>query len=162
MVPFSNQTCSIQITSSLSKTLLIMMCLRVRAFCTILWHSVQSSTLIQDGDKSVPPPLRNDYYPNGLPWLTKDVGKANELYRIACELIFLCQSRDILWSCENPGRSFMWQTKSFVELSTTSTTSINCTSLVTTNTNASLGDRKLMGRGPHPKRQPIHGLLPGP
>ena len=52
--------------------------------------------LIQDGDKSVPPPLRNDYYPNGLRWLTKDqqerVGKANELYRITCELILLCQS----------------------------------------------------------------------
>ena len=76
--------------------------------------------LIQDGDKPMPPPLRNDVYPNGLPWLTKEqqerVGKANELYRITCELILLCQSRNILWSCENPGRSFMWQTKPFVEL----------------------------------------------
>ena len=25
--------------------------------------------LIQDGDKPMPPPLRNDFYPNGLPWL---------------------------------------------------------------------------------------------
>ena len=76
--------------------------------------------LIQDRDKPMPPPLRNDFYPNGLPWLTKEqherVGKANELYRITCELIVLCQSRGILWSCENPGRSFMWQTKPFVKL----------------------------------------------
>ena len=77
--------------------------------------------LIQDRDKPMPPPpLRNDFYPNGLPLLTKEqqerVGKANELYRITCELILLCQSRSILWSCENPGRSFMWQTKPFVEL----------------------------------------------
>ena len=76
--------------------------------------------LIQDGDKPMPPPLRNDFYPNGLPWQTKEqqerVDKANELYRITCELILLCQSRGILWSCENPGRSFMWQTKPFVEL----------------------------------------------
>ena len=76
--------------------------------------------LIQDPDKPMPPPLRNDFYPNGLPWLTKEqqerVDKANELYRITCELILLCQSRGILWSCENPGRSFMWQTKPFVDL----------------------------------------------
>ena len=76
--------------------------------------------LIQDPDKPMPPPLRNDFYPNGLPWLTKEqqerVDKANELYRITCELILLCQTRGILWSCENPGRSFMWQTKPFVEL----------------------------------------------
>ena len=76
--------------------------------------------LIQDGDKPMSPPLRNDFYPNGLPWLTKEpqerVNKANELYRITCELILLCQQRHILWSCENPGRSFMWQTTHFVAL----------------------------------------------
>ena len=76
--------------------------------------------LIQDGEKNIcrrPLNLRNDQHPNGLPWLTKDqqeqVNKANELYRITCELITLCQRHQLLWSCENPGRSFMWQTTSF-------------------------------------------------
>ena len=79
--------------------------------------------LIQDGEKYMPPPLRNDQRPNGLPWLTKDqqerVNKANELYRITCELITLCQTHQLLWSCENPGRSFMWQTTSFQRLFST-------------------------------------------
>ena len=80
--------------------------------------------LIQDGEKYMPPPLRNDQHPNGLPWLTKDqqerVNKANELYRITtCELITLCQTHQLLWSCENPGRSFMWQTTSFQRLFST-------------------------------------------
>ena len=73
--------------------------------------------LIQYSDGSMPPPLRNDDYPNGLPWLTEDqqerVNKANQLYHIACELIVLCQENSILWSCENPGRSFMWQIPRF-------------------------------------------------
>ena len=72
---------------------------------------------IQDGVKYMPPPLRNDQHPNGLPWLTKGqqerVNKANELYRITCELITLCQTHQLLWSCENPGGSFMWQATSF-------------------------------------------------
>ena len=67
----------------------------------------------------MPPPLRNDQYQDGWPWLTKEqqerVDKANELCRVTCELITLCQHK-ILWSCENPGRSFMWQTTPFVEL----------------------------------------------
>ncbi len=73
--------------------------------------------LIQNGDQYMPPPLRNDQYPNGLPWLTKEqqerIDKANELYRITWDLITLCQTHKILWSCENP---FMWQTTSFVSL----------------------------------------------
>ena len=76
--------------------------------------------LIQKSDQHMPPPLRNDQYPDGLPWLTKEqqerIDKANELYRVTCELITLCQQHKILWSCENPGRSFMWQTTPFVEL----------------------------------------------
>ena len=69
---------------------------------------------------NISPPLRNDQYPNGLPWLTTEqqerVNKANELYQVTCELITLCQQHKILWSCENPGRSLMWQTTSFVSL----------------------------------------------
>ena len=42
-----------------------------------------------------------------------------ELYRRTCELITLCQTHQLLWSCENPGRSFMWQTTSFQPLFST-------------------------------------------
>ena len=77
----------------------------------------------QDGEKYMPPPLRNDQRPNGLPRLTTDqqerVNKANELYRITYELITLCQTHQLLWSCESPGRSFMWQTTSFQRLFST-------------------------------------------
>ena len=55
------------------------------------------------------------------------VNKANELYRITCELIILCQTHQILWSRENPGRSFMWQTTSFQRLFST----IECISIET-------------------------------
>ena len=76
--------------------------------------------LIQNSEQNLPPPLRNDQYPNGLPWLTADqqvrVNKANELYIITCRLIRLCDQHQILWSCENPGRSFMWQLTPFQEL----------------------------------------------
>ena len=76
--------------------------------------------LIQNQQQTLPPPLRNDQHPNGLPWLTQEqqirVDKANQLYQITCDLIQLCEQHHILWSCENPGRSFMWQTTSFVKL----------------------------------------------
>ena len=85
--------------------------------------TASKAILIQYSDKSMPPPLRNDDHPNGLPWLTADqqerVNKANEPYRITCELIVLCQEKHILWSCENPGRSFLWQTTSFQSLFST-------------------------------------------
>ena len=59
----------------------------------------------------------------GIPWLTMDqqirVDKANNLYSITCRLIRLCEDHQILWSCENPGRSFMWQTTPFQELFST-------------------------------------------
>ena len=64
--------------------------------------------------------LRDDQHPNGLPWLTLEqqirVDKANQLYQITCDLTQLCEQHHILCSCENPGRSFMWQTTSFVKL----------------------------------------------
>ena len=79
--------------------------------------------LIQNSEQNLPPPLRNDQYPNGLPWLTMDqqirVDKANNLYSITCRLIRLCEDHHILWSCENPGRSFMWQTTPFQQLFST-------------------------------------------
>ena len=80
---------------------------------------INNRVLIQPADTPMPPPLRDDSHPNGLPWLTPDqkecAGKANRLYAITCQLIRLC-SDGILWSCENPGRSFMWQTTPLVDL----------------------------------------------
>ena len=115
--------------------------------------------LIQNGDKHMPPPLRNDQYPNGLPWLTTEqqerVNKANELYQVTCELITLCQQHKILWSCENPGRSFMWQTTPFVSLFHT----ISCARCATTVTNTNHGGKNLMAPGPLPKKQPTRGPL---
>ena len=79
--------------------------------------------LIQNNEQNLPPPLRNDQYPNGLPWLTMDqqirVDKGNNLYGITCRLIRLCEDHQILGSCENPGRSSMWQTTPFQELFST-------------------------------------------
>ena len=145
--------------------------------------------LIQNGDQHMPPPLRNDQYPNGLPWLTTEqqerVNKANELYQVTCELITLCQQHKILWSCENPGRSFMWQTTSFVSLFHT----IHCESTQLHHCMYGSSRRKLtrlihnipsfrqlcqmcdnshehepwgknlMTPGPLPRKQPTHGLL---
>ncbi len=78
--------------------------------------------LIQNAAHTLPPHLRNDEHPNGLPWLTPEqqerVNKANQLYAITCQPIILCQENNILWSCENPGRS-MWQTTPFVQLFST-------------------------------------------
>ena len=82
--------------------------------------SSSRARLIRRADRPMPPPLRDDDHPNGLPWLTPDqkerVAKANELYAITCQLIKLCNDKGSLWSCENPGRSFMWQTTPFADL----------------------------------------------
>ena len=79
--------------------------------------------LIQRSNRPMPPPLRDDDHPNGLPWLTPDqkgrVAKANDLYSTTCQLIKLCCEKGILWSCDSPGRSFMWQTTPFVDLFST-------------------------------------------
>lgn len=67
-----------------------------------------------------PPVVRTDRYPNGLPSLTgalcARVEPANKLYEVTCQLIDFCDSLFIPWPCENPGRSFMWDTIHFAEL----------------------------------------------
>ena len=67
-----------------------------------------------------PPIVRTDQFPNGIPGLTGTllarVQSANQLYQITCDLIRLCEDTGKLWSVENPGRSFMWNTTPFVNL----------------------------------------------
>ena len=134
--------------------------------------------LIQNGNKSMPPPLRNDDHPNGLPWLTKDqqerVNKANELYHITCKLILLCQEHHILRPCENPGRSFMWPTTPFKKLFSTiecmSTEMHHCVfgssrrkpTRVIHNIQSFLAGRILAGLGLQQNKRHIHGPLPEP
>ena len=67
-----------------------------------------------------PPPLRSESYPEGLPGLADHnlmiVQLANLVYSSISEIIWLAQERGLLWSIENPKRSYMWLTKFFRSL----------------------------------------------
>ena len=69
---------------------------------------------LNDGEYQ-PQPLRNDAYPEGLPWLTGDdaerVRLANKVYEVCCRLILFCHCNNIRWSLEQPERSIFWLTK---------------------------------------------------
>ena len=71
---------------------------------------------IQRPSKYNPPVLRTEEYPNGLPHLTGDlaarVDSANRLYHQTTAMLRLCIKNNVLWSIENPGRSYMWLTPS--------------------------------------------------
>ena len=76
--------------------------------------------LIQRRGRSNPPIVRTDSHPDGIPGLQgillARVTSANQLYGITCDLVRLCEKLGKLWSVENPGRSFMWQTAPFARL----------------------------------------------
>ena len=57
-----------------------------------------------------PPVLRTDLHPDGLPHLRAKVTAANLLYRRTQELCRCCVQHGVLFSIENPARSFMWNT----------------------------------------------------
>ena len=61
---------------------------------------------------SAPPPLRSAEHLMGLPGLSetnlRKVRAANQLYHFACRLLFLCFTKSILVSVENPTRSWLW------------------------------------------------------
>lgn len=61
-----------------------------------------------------PIPLRSNTHPNGLPDLhgedAERVHKANLLYELTAEAIWICHKNGILWSCENPRSSWFWET----------------------------------------------------
>lgn len=64
-----------------------------------------------------PPVLRTDSHPDGLktlhPLHAAKVASANKLYQITVELCKLCNACGVLYTIENPARSFMWQTAPF-------------------------------------------------
>ena len=66
-----------------------------------------------------PPVLRTDAAPNGIQGLSPTnaakVAAANRLYDITQKLCRLCQSLGVLYTVENPARSFMWATKHFAK-----------------------------------------------
>ena len=76
--------------------------------------------LIKRKNQYNPPILRTARYPNGLPTLTgiykARVAAANRLYQITQELCELCFSHAVLFSLENPGRSFFWNTTHIARL----------------------------------------------
>ena len=59
-----------------------------------------------------PPVLRTDAEPNGIPGLSPTAA-ANKLYEITQNLCRLCHDLGVLYTVENPARSFMWNTTHF-------------------------------------------------
>jgi hypothetical protein len=62
-----------------------------------------------------PPVLRTDTHPDGLPNLGTNlqarVAAANQLYDLTQQLCRQCHEHGVLFSIENPARSFMWDTR---------------------------------------------------
>ena len=67
-----------------------------------------------------PKPLRSSKFPEGLPWLgpagRARVDAANCIYNSCASFCEWLTEQGIAWSVENPGRSYMWETPSFVSL----------------------------------------------
>ena len=72
---------------------------------------------IQRKGRYNPPIVRTDAYPDGLPDLPAElklrVDTANHLYDLTQQLCRECHKTGVLFSIENPARSFMWDTKHF-------------------------------------------------
>ena len=64
--------------------------------------------------RNAPEPARSDVHPDGLPGLESNlqarVKSANFLYQISGHIFAQCWARGVFCCCENPGRSFMWDT----------------------------------------------------
>ena len=74
---------------------------------------------IQRKGRYNPPVLRTDAHPNGIAGLSPTnaakVASANQLYEITQHLCRLCHALGVLYSVENPARSFMWYTTHFAK-----------------------------------------------
>ena len=64
-----------------------------------------------------PRPLRDALHPDGLPSLQgvdqQRVTSANRTYAFLAQVAALCHSRGVLFACENPHRSWFWNTSFF-------------------------------------------------
>ena len=64
-----------------------------------------------------PRPLRDALHPDGLPSLQgvdqQRVASANRTYAFLAQVAALCHSRGVLFACENPHRSWFWNTSFF-------------------------------------------------
>eukprot|EP00435_Cladocopium_sp_Y103_P070288 s2538_g35.t1 len=67
-------------------------------------------------DRSGSPPIPKQRRAGLKGALKTRVALANELYEVTCKLILVCEEHGEPWSCENPGRSFVWQTTHFEDL----------------------------------------------
>ena len=74
---------------------------------------------IQRKGRYNPPVLRTDAHPNGIAGLSPTnaakVASANQLYEITQHVCRLCHALGVLYSVENPARSFMWYTTHFAK-----------------------------------------------
>lgn len=66
-----------------------------------------------------PPPLRDDFYPDGFSTLNSAdlarVESANALYSLSAEVIDFCCEHGVLVFCENPFTSIFWKTSHFLK-----------------------------------------------
>ena len=77
--------------------------------------------VFQTGKKRrAPKPLRSKRWPNGIPSLrgldATKVKLANKLYAFTRRVIDVCMQKSIPFICENPQRSWMWETSFFLDL----------------------------------------------
>ena len=67
-----------------------------------------------------PRPLRSLQYPMGLPFLRgrdlERVQLANKIYLATADFCAWLSNRNIYWSVENPGRSYLWELPCFIRL----------------------------------------------
>ena len=86
---------------------------------------------LQRAGAPTPPPLRSAEFPMGLPNLKphhqQRVESANQLYRFVLEVLLFCSARGIIFSVENPWRSWFWSVLVFLarELSREACRTIN-------------------------------------
>ena len=73
---------------------------------------------LQRAGAPTPPPLRSAEFPMGLPNLKphhqQRVESANQLYRFVLEVLLFCSKHGIIFSVENPWRSWFWSVLVFL------------------------------------------------
>ena len=137
--------------------------------CAPSWPTAPQSSMVVSAKVSIPMDILTCEFHLRQVLQESLAAKANDLYSITCQLLKLCCDKGILWSCENPGWSFMWQTTPFVDLFSSikcmSTEMHHCmfgssrrklTKLI--HNVDSFGAKSQMALGPPLKRLPTPGL----